>query len=131
MCRRDRLSGELMVTRSMKTIRRLQSFAAPVVATFGVNPGGRNAASAASGTLKSSWNRVSLLLSIGVSARAPTVNNAFNRTRKSRFRMRALYWRRHLLEAVLRSQRTEFRIIVFRNHPQKRLQSENDSHTLR
>src|SRR5262250_1116284 len=74
-------------------MRRLQSFAAPVVATFGVNPCGRNPASAASGTLKSSWKRVSLLLSIGVSAKAVTVNRALVRARIVRVRMRGIILR--------------------------------------
>src|SRR5690348_2100964 len=59
-----------MVTRSMKTTRRLQSFAGPVVATSDVKPAGRNAASAAFGTLKSNWNLTSLLYSIAFWARA-------------------------------------------------------------
>src|SRR5678816_2540034 len=67
-------SGPLIVTRSMNTARRLQSLAAPWAATLVVQPGGRYAASAASGTLRSSWNRVSALYSCRVCAIPRPVN---------------------------------------------------------
>lgn len=45
--------GPLIVRRSMHTARRFASFALPCVATFKVQPAGRKAAKAASGTRRS------------------------------------------------------------------------------
>jgi len=60
----------------MKIMRKLQSLAAPDVATLGSKPVGRNFFSAASGTTKSSCMRASALCSTKVSAFAEIANAA-------------------------------------------------------